>query len=249
MEGGTSISATNTSTSEKRKQPFSSHMPQGVEGSSHGPRQIKYPRLVQPASTSTAIDYNCNNVLVVTRRPFEIESPPNKRWDDKPFRGQEATAASTALASAVTRPVASTSASGGSGGTFQCASCGSKFVRDYQLWWHWRDHIPRRDRHLCHLCPFVSNEANSLKQHIHRCHETLTGGVACNVCQGAFIAKDRDDLSRHIFRSHMFDKRFFLTPLKRLKSVPLLPTTQPTSMRLMMPSTSSHPASTRSAIF
>ena len=107
-------------------------------------------------------------------------------------------------------------------GTFQCASCGCKFVRDYQLWWHWRDHIPRRDRHLCHLCPFVSNEANSLKQHVHRCHETLTGGVACNVCQGAFVAKDRDDLSRHIFRSHMFDKRFFLTPLKRFSTSYLL---------------------------
>ena len=67
--------------------------------------------------------------------------------------------------------------------------------------------------------PLVSNEANSLKQHVHRCHETPLGGVACNVCQGAFVAKDRDDLSRHIFRSHMFDKRFFLTPIKRCFSL------------------------------
>jgi len=264
MEGGTSISATNTSTSEKRKQHLPPHISsQGEEDSSLGPRQIKYPRLVHPAhdaSTTSTIDYNCNNVLAVTRtrRPFEIESPPNKRWDDKPFRGQEVTAASTATASATTQPncaamvrpvaAASTSASGGVG-TFQCASCGCKFVRDYQLWWHWRDHIPRRDRHLCHLCPFVSNEANSLKQHVHRCHETPLGGVACNVCQGAFVAKDRNDLSRHIFRSHMFDKRFFLTPIKRIKSVPLLPTTQSTSLRLMMSSTASLTTPTRSAIF
>lgn len=254
MEGGTSISATNTS--EKRKQQLPPHIPsQGEEDSSLGPRQIKYPRLVHPvASTTSTTDYNCNNVLVVTRsrRPFEIESPPNKRWDDKPFRGQEVKAASTATASATTQTNCaasnSTSTSGGVG-TFQCASCGCKFVRDYQLWWHWRDHIPRRDRHLCHLCPFVSNEANSLKQHVHRCHETPLGGVACNVCQGAFVAKDRDDLSRHIFRSHMFDKRFFLTPIKRIKSVPLLPTTQSASLRLMMSSTASLTTPTRSAIF
>lgn len=254
MEGGTSISATNTS--EKRKQQLPPHIPsQGEEDSSLGPRQIKYPRLVHPvASTTSTTDYNCNNVLVVTRsrRPFEIESPPNKRWDDKPFRGQEVKAASTATASATTQTncaaSASTSTSGGVG-TFQCASCGCKFVRDYQLWWHWRDHIPRRDRHLCHLCPFVSNEANSLKQHVHRCHETPLGGVACNVCQGAFVAKDRDDLSRHIFRSHMFDKRFFLKPIKRIESVPLLPTTQSASLRLMMSSTASLTTPTRSAIF
>lgn len=253
MEGGTSISATNTS--EKRKQQFPLHISsQGEEDSSLGPRQIKYPRLVHtlhscavPSTTSTT-DYNCNNVVVVTRsrRPFEIESPPNKRWDDKPFRGQEVKAASTATTSATTQTSSSTS---GGVGTFQCASCGCKFVRDYQLWWHWRDHIPRRDRHLCHLCPFVSNEANSLKQHVHRCHETPLGGVACNVCQGAFVAKDRDDLSRHIFRSHMFDKRFFLAPIKRIKSVPLLPTTQSTSLRLMMSSTASLTTPTRSAIF
>jgi len=260
MEGGTSISATKN-TSEKRKQQLPPHISsQGEEDSSLGPRQIKYPRLVHSVASTTstthtcATDYNCNNVLVVTqsRRPFEIESPPNKRWDDKPFRGQEVKAASTATASATTQTncaaSASTSTSGGVG-TFQCASCGCKFVRDYQLWWHWRDHIPRRDRHLCHLCPFVSNEANSLKQHVHRCHETPLGGVACNVCQGAFVAKDRDDLSRHIFRSHMFDKRFFLTPIKRIKSVPLLPTTQSTSLRLMMSSTASLTTPTRSAIF
>ena len=79
---------------------------QGEEDSSLGPRQIKYPRLVHPvASTTSTTDYNCNNVLVVTqsRRPFEIESPPNKRWDDKPFRGQEIKAASTATASATTQ--------------------------------------------------------------------------------------------------------------------------------------------------
>jgi hypothetical protein len=256
MEGGTSISATNTS--EKRKQQLPPHIPsQGEEDSSLGPRQIKYPRLVHPvASTTSTTDYNCNNVLVVTRsrRPFEIESPPNKRWDDKPFRGQEVKAASTATASATTQTNCAASAStstsiSGGVGTFQCASCGCKFVRDYQLWWHWRDHIPRRDRHLCHLCPFVSNEANSLKQHVHRCHETPLGGVACNVCQGAFVAKDRDDLSRHIFRSHMFDKRFFLKPITRIKSVPLLPTTQSASLRLMMSSTASLTTPTRSAIF
>ena len=56
----------------------------------------------QSKLSACTTDYNCNNVLVVTqsRRPFEIESPPNKSWDDKPFRGQEVKAASTATASA-----------------------------------------------------------------------------------------------------------------------------------------------------
>ena len=59
----------------------------------------------QSKLSACTTDYNCNNVLVVTqsRRPFEIESPPNKRWDDKPFRGQEVKAASTATASATTQ--------------------------------------------------------------------------------------------------------------------------------------------------
>ena len=35
-------------------------------------------------------------------------------------------------------------------------------------------------------------------------------GVACNLCHGAYIAKSRADLSRHVFRSHMFDKRFHM---------------------------------------
>lgn len=132
----------------------------------------------------TILDLNCNKICV--RRPFEVESPPNKDLPKPPPEAE---------------------------GPFKCAHCGLKFVHDYQLWWHWRDHIPRQERHLCHLCPFVSKTASSLQQHIHRSHEILNGGVACHVCQGAFIAKDRYDLSRHVFRSHMFDRRFYLRPL------------------------------------
>lgn len=101
-------------------------------------------------------------------------------------------------------------ASEAGGGPFKCDSCSCQFNHDYELWLHWRDHIPREERHLCHLCPFVANNSMTLQCHFSNSHQTVMGSVACNICRGAFLAKDRADLSRHVFRSHMFDKRFHL---------------------------------------
>ena len=111
----------------------------------------KYVRLCSsqtevPSSSSMDLDLNRNQVL---KGQFEVERPPNKRVGGF-------------LAASVGSN--STSQTGPSSGHYRCDSCGSKFQLDYQLWWHWRDHIPIRDRLLCHLCPFVSANAESLQQ-------------------------------------------------------------------------------------
>ncbi len=160
------------------------------------------------------LDHNDNDVISATASRtssvFEVPGPPNKSLPERPL---------DRLALIETgRP------GQGHDLSWKCETCGLGFNQDYQLWFHWRDHIPRLQRHQCTLCPFVSQNLALIKS--HRCafnplpintaaHGVHAGGgsateVACNVCRGAFIAKDRADLSRHVFRSHMYDKRFHL---------------------------------------
>ena len=107
-----------------------------------------------PSSSSMDLDLNRNQVL---KGQFEVERPPNKRV------GGFMASASTCL-SHPTNAAAAAAAASPTRGHYRCDSCGSEFQLDYQLWWHWRDHIPIRDRLLCHLCPFVSTNRESLKQ-------------------------------------------------------------------------------------
>ena len=72
--------------------------------------------------------------------------------------------ASTCVSQTTAAASATSPSSSSSSGHYRCDSCGSEFQLDYQLWWHWRDHIPIRNRLLCHLCPFVSTNRESLKQ-------------------------------------------------------------------------------------
>ena len=205
-----------------------------------------------PSSSSMDLDLNRNQVL---KGQFEVERPPNKRV------GGYMASASTCL-SHPTNAAAAAAAASPTRGHYRCDSCGSEFQLDYQLWWHWRDHIPIRDRLLCHLCPFVSTNRESLKQvfyffrersepplkashicchinfilfqHQRRCHQTLEGGVACVLCHGAFIAKDRTDLSKHVFRSHMYDKRFHLRPSASSTKLPVAANNSAPPSRIML---------------
>ena len=115
----------------------------------------KYVRLCTevPSSSSMDLDLNRNQVL---KGQFEVERPPNKRV------GTLVSSITSAQDISKTSEVAVSS--GGHNGLYRCESCGCKFQLDYQLWWHWRDHIPIRDRILCHLCPYVSTNSESLKQ-------------------------------------------------------------------------------------
>ena len=106
-----------------------------------------------PSSSSMDLDLNRNQVL---KGQFEVERPPNKRV------GGFMASASTCLSHPTN--AAAAAAASPTRGHYRCDSCGSEFQLDYQLWWHWRDHIPIRDRLLCHLCPFVSTNRESLKQ-------------------------------------------------------------------------------------
>jgi hypothetical protein len=163
---------------------------------------VKCPRMSPSASFTTSttssssnkpdpempsqVDINSNQVVSSKKYiKFEVSGPPNQSSPPSSICESES-------------------------GLFKCDSCGSKFAHDYQLWFHWRDHIPKNGRFLCTLCPFVSTSPTTLKSHICGGHQVISG-VACNVCRGAFVAKNRADLSRHVFRSHMFDKRFHAT--------------------------------------
>ena len=120
----------------------------------------KYVRLCSsaevPSSSSMDLDLNRNQVL---KGQFEVERPPNKRV------GSLASSVPPQVTrGAVTEVTATAASAGGHNGLYRCESCGCKFQLDYQLWWHWRDHIPLRDRLLCHLCPYVSTNPESLKQ-------------------------------------------------------------------------------------
>lgn len=178
-----------------------------------------------PSSSSMDLDLNRNQVL---KGQFEVERPPNKRV------GGFMASASTCLSHPTNAAAAAAAAASPTRGHYRCDSCGSEFQLDYQLWWHWRDHIPIRDRLLCHLCPFVSTNRESLKQHQRRCHQTLEGGVACVLCHGAFIAKDRTDLSKHVFRSHMYDKRFHLRPSASSTKLPVAANNSAPPSRIML---------------
>ena len=107
-----------------------------------------------PSSSSMDLDLNRNQVL---KGQFEVERPPNKRVGG--FMVASTCVSQTTAAASATTPSSSSSS-----GHYRCDSCGSEFQLDYQLWWHWRDHIPIRNRLLCHLCPFVSTNRESLKQ-------------------------------------------------------------------------------------
>ena len=86
----------------------------------------------------------------------------------------------------------------------------------------------RRRPRICCLINFI------LFQHQRRCHQTLEGGVACVLCHGAFIAKDRTDLSKHVFRSHMYDKRFHLRPSASSTKLPVAANNSAPPSRIML---------------
>jgi len=83
-----------------------------------------------------------------------------------------------------------------------CVRCNQSFSADHLLWFHLREHIPRRDRFLCPHCPFVCRDSLSLGQHLHDCHSR---SLRCNVCF-RFVAESRAGLSRHMFTCHIYKK-------------------------------------------
>ena len=41
-------------------------------------------------------------------------------------------------------------------GRYKCESCQCRFVHDYQLWFHWRDHIPRHQRDYSYITSYIA---------------------------------------------------------------------------------------------
>ena len=131
-----------------------------------------------------------------------------------------------------------------------CDICQEKFEHDYLLWMHRRIHIPRERRLLCSFCPFVTSTSfehtgskgkggvSLLASHIKNTHFR---SIQCRVCK-VFVAESRAEMSRHVYRTHMYDKKFYTKQFRDL--VP----NQTRRIAKIGTSQSIHPASMNSVI-
>ena len=104
-----------------------------------------------------------------------------------------------------------------------CDICHEKFEYDYLLWIHNRIHIPKEQRLLCSFCPFVTSRSydptsshgggiSLLTSHIRNTHFKA---IQCRVCK-VFVAESRAEMSRHVYRAHMYDKKFYTKQFRDL---------------------------------
>ena len=104
-----------------------------------------------------------------------------------------------------------------------CQVCQATFEHDYLLWIHTRNHIPKELRLLCPFCPFVTSKnceqmssvsggVSLLTSHIKNTHFKA---IKCRICQ-VFVAESRAEMSRHVYRTHMYDKKFYTKQFSKL---------------------------------
>ena len=97
-----------------------------------------------------------------------------------------------------------------------CDICHEHFEYDYLLWIHKRVHIPKDQRLLCSFCPFVTSTSNEnggsegggISLLTHHIKNTHFKAIQCRVCK-VFVAESRAEMSRHVYRAHMYDKKFY----------------------------------------
>ena len=123
-----------------------------------------------------------------------------------------------------------------------CDICHEKFEYDYLLWIHNRIHIPKEQRLLCSFCPFVTSTTNEhggghgsgislLTNHIRNTHFKA---IQCRVCK-IFVAESRAEMSRHVYRNHMYDKKFYTKQFRESVNIQHTKTTDSGTRRKIHP--------------